>query len=49
MVGPINYDGAEHTVSSERMTIEPFRLDDPVRTPLVIDRLAAGTTTRGSG
>jgi hypothetical protein len=29
-----------HTVSSERLTIEPFRLDDPVRTPLVIDRLA---------
>ena len=30
----------EHTLSSERLTIEPFRLDDPVRTPLVIDRLA---------
>ena len=40
MVGPITHDGAEHTVSSERLTIEPFRLDDPVRTPLVIDRLA---------
>ena len=40
MVGPVTYDGAEHTVSSERLTIEPFRLDDPVRTPLVIDRLA---------
>ena len=40
MVGPITDDGAEHTVSSERLTIEPFQLDDPVRTPLVIDRLA---------
>ena len=40
MVGPITHEGAEHTVSSERLTIEPFRLDDPVRTPLVIDRLA---------
>ena len=27
-------------MSSERLTIEPFRLDDPVRTELVIDRLA---------
>ncbi len=33
-------DGETHTVSSERLTIEPFRLDDPVRTELVIDRLA---------
>ena len=40
MVGPLEVDGEEHTVSSERLTIEPFRLDDPVRTPLVIDRLA---------
>jgi hypothetical protein len=40
MVGPIK-DGSEvHTLTSERLTIEPFRLDDPVRTPLVIDRLA---------
>ena len=42
MVGQLTYDGAEHTVSNERLTIEPFKLDDPVRTPLVIDRLAPG-------
>ncbi|HET8959227.1 hypothetical protein [Nocardioides sp.] len=40
MVGPIKEGGDVHTLSSERLTIEPFRLDDPVRTPLVIDRLA---------
>jgi hypothetical protein len=41
MVGTLHTDdGQTHTVSSERLTIEPFRLDDPVRTPLVIDRLA---------
>jgi hypothetical protein len=40
MVGPIKDGGTVHTLSSERLTIEPFRLDDPVRTPLVIDRLA---------
>jgi hypothetical protein len=40
MVGPIEDRGTVHTLSSERLTIEPFRLDDPVRTPLVIDRLA---------
>ncbi len=40
MVGPIKEGGAVHTLSSERLTIEPFRLDDSVRTPLVIDRLA---------
>jgi hypothetical protein len=39
-VGPITVDGTTHTVSSERLTIEPFRLTDPVRTELVIDRLA---------
>lgn len=39
-VGPVTVDGTTHTVSSERLTIEPFRLDDPVRTELVIDRLA---------
>src|SRR3712207_7113270 len=37
---PLDVDGQRHTVSSERLTIEPFRLDDPVRTELVIDRLA---------
>jgi hypothetical protein len=40
MTGPIRYGGDEHRLRSERLTIEPFRLDDPVRTPLVIDRLA---------
>jgi hypothetical protein len=40
MVGPIKDGGTVHTLSSERLTIEPFRLDDSVRTPLVIDRLA---------
>ena len=40
MVGPIKDGGSVHTLSSERLTIEPFRLDDSVRTPLVIDRLA---------
>lgn len=39
-VGPITVDGTTHTVSTERLTIEPFRLTDPVRTELVIDRLA---------
>jgi hypothetical protein len=39
-VGTIKHDGADHTVSSERLTIEPFGLTDPVRTDLVIDRLA---------
>ena len=40
LVGPIEYGGETHKLTSERLTIEPFRLDDPVRTPLVIDRLA---------
>ena len=31
---------AEHRFTSERLTIEPFDLTDPVRTDLVIDRLA---------
>ena len=30
----------EHQLASERLTIEPFDLPDPVRTGLVIDRLA---------
>jgi hypothetical protein len=33
-------DGSTHTFRSERLTIEPFDLMDPVRTELVIDRLA---------
>ena len=39
-VGPVPVDGERHTVTSERLTIEPFDLTDPVRTDLVIDRLA---------
>ena len=39
-VGPLKANGGTHTVSSERLTIEPFNLTDPVRTDLVIDRLA---------
>src|SRR6476469_1361102 len=40
MVGPVDHGGEKHTLSTERLTIEPFRLDARVRTPLVIDRLA---------
>jgi hypothetical protein len=41
LVGPITTeDGVTHTVTSERLTIEPFDLRQPVRTGLVIDRLA---------
>ncbi len=39
-VGTVTADGQQHTVSSERLSIEPFDLTDPVRTDLVIDRLA---------
>ncbi len=39
-VGPIEVDGQRHEVVSERLTVEPFGLTDPVRTELVIDRLA---------
>jgi hypothetical protein len=39
-VGPLNVEGTEHRLASERLTIEPFDLTDPVRTGLVIDRLA---------
>ena len=40
-VGPVALsDGSTHTFRSERLTIEPFDLVDPVRTELVIDRLA---------
>ena len=40
MVGPLSVDGTTHTLSSERLTIEPFELTDPARPDLVIDRLA---------
>lgn len=40
-VGPItDVDGHVHELTSERLSIEPFDLTDPVRTDLVIDRLA---------
>ena len=39
-VGPVRLDGRTHTFTSERLTIEPFDLADPVRSELVIDRLA---------
>ncbi len=39
-VGTVTADGESHTVSSERLSIEPFDLTAPVRTDLVIDRLA---------
>jgi hypothetical protein len=40
-VGPVRGpDGRVHELTSERLTIEPFDLTDPVRTDLVIDRLA---------
>ncbi|HKX68262.1 MAG TPA: hypothetical protein VJN29_13675 [Intrasporangium sp.] len=41
LVGPITTeDGVTHELTSERLTIEPFDLRQPVRTELVIDRLA---------
>jgi hypothetical protein len=40
MVGPLSVDGTTHTLTSERLTIEPFELTDPARPELVIDRLA---------
>ena len=40
MVGPITVDGVTHTLSAERLTIEPFDLTAAVRQGLVIDRLA---------
>ncbi|WP_040158626.1 ATP-grasp domain-containing protein [Mobilicoccus massiliensis] len=40
-VGPItDADGITHRLRSERLTIEPFELTDPVGSDLVIDRLA---------
>ncbi len=39
-VGSIEVDGVLHEFRSERLTIEPFDLADPVRADLVIDRLA---------
>ncbi len=39
-VGAVQHQGAEHTLETERITIEPFDLRDPVRHDVVIDRLA---------
>ena len=39
-LGPVPYRGRDHTLTTERITIEPFDLRDPVRHDLVIDRLA---------
>ncbi|GAB94706.1 hypothetical protein BJY21_000522 [Kineosphaera limosa] len=39
-VGPLDIDGTRHELTSERLTIHPFDLRDPVRSELVIDRLA---------
>src|ERR1700748_1952528 len=39
-VGAVENDGTTHYLGSERLTIEPFDLTAPVRTGLVIDRLA---------
>ncbi len=40
-LGPVRTaDGRVHEFDTERLTIEPFRLTDPVRAGLVIDRLA---------
>jgi len=40
-VGPLtDAKGTVHEIDSERLTIEPFELTDPVRPGLVIDRLA---------
>jgi hypothetical protein len=40
LVGPLDVEGTTHRIATERLTIEPFDLGDPVRTGLVIDRLA---------
>lgn len=41
LVGPVTTDdGVTHELTTERLTIEPFDLRQPVRTELVIDRLA---------
>src|SRR5262249_52636087 len=39
-IGPVTYKGSTHTVSSERITIEPFDLRAKPRYDLVVDRLA---------
>ena len=39
-LGAVSHKGREHQISTERVTIEPFDLRDPVRHDVVIDRLA---------
>lgn len=39
-LGPVTHHGTEHRISTQRLTIEPFDLRDPVRPDVVIDRLA---------
>jgi len=39
-LGAVPHEGRDHTVTTERITIEPFDLRDPVRHDVVIDRLA---------
>ena len=39
-LGSVRHNDADHTVNTERITIEPFDLRDPVRHDVVIDRLA---------
>jgi len=38
-LGPVPHQGREHQLTTERLTIEPFDLRDPVRPDVVIDRL----------
>ncbi len=39
-LGPVTHQGREHRITTERLTIEPFDLRDPVRHDVIIDRLA---------
>ncbi len=39
-LGPVEHRGRQHDLRTERITIEPFDLRDPVRHDVVIDRLA---------
>jgi len=39
-LGPVTWNGTEHKLTTERVTIEPFNLKDRPRHALVIDRLA---------
>jgi len=48
-VGSLDYEGERFDFATERITIEPFDLRMKPKYSLVIDRLAAGITTRASG